>query len=215
MKIRNRLKKLFVASTGAAILAGCTSPPVLESHSAALNAAPVCCSSPRDAKFTLLPNRDEVRVEVSTLSPALLFSEGKSFFHAYRLQPANKDFSRLTVRTFAVNTLSIASAHVFIPRLTFFDSAFNKIESVTPEMAFHSPKFAIGESWWQGDVSVDPKAAYVFVHSGLKERAMAIRMRDTDAGAMYAGGVVIPNSRGYRLIPGGPTGEVSLSLSTK
>jgi hypothetical protein len=207
------MRKMFIVSFGATMLAGCSSPPVLEDHSRVLNTTPICCSSVGEAKFTTLTDGNEVRVDVSTHSAAFSFPEGKSFFHAYRIQSANRASSKLTVRTFAVNTATITSAHVLIPRLAFFDSAFNQIETVSPELTFHRPKFAIGESWWQGDVSVASKAAYVVVYSNFKEKATVLRMPDSDAGAIYAGGTLMPNSRGYRLIPGGPTGEISLLLN--
>jgi hypothetical protein len=194
------------------LLLGCSSAPILGEHSSALNRAPICCSTVESVATSPLTDTAELRLEISTQSPAFLFPEGKSFFRAYQLQIPSGVAYRLSIRTYAINTSTITSAHVLIPRITFFNAAFKPIASVSPELVHHRPTFAIGESWWQGEILLDPSTAYVFVHTGIKEKSLVLRMPDSDAGAIYAGGVLIPNSRGFRLLPGGPTGEVSLSL---
>jgi hypothetical protein len=173
---------------------------------------PICCSSLSDANTLLLTDTGELRSNISIQEPAFLFTEGKSFFRGYRLQNSSSIASTLSIRTYAVNTSTITSAHVFIPRITSYNAAFKAIASVSPELVFHKPKYMIGESWWQGEVLLEPATAYIIVHTGAEETSRVLRMPDSDAGAIYAGGVLIPNSRGFRLIPGGPTGEVSLSL---
>jgi hypothetical protein len=197
------------------MLTGCSVPLVAE-HSAALDRTEVCCNSFGEIQSQPLVMGTESRTEISTKSFAFKFMDGKSYFLAYRLSPSKATVRKLTIRTFAVNTTPITAAHIFIPRITTLDTNMKPVRSVTPMLELHRPR-VIGESWWQGEISLTPSEAHAVVHTGMDERKIILRMPDSDAGAVYApmrggGGILIPNSRGYRLIPAGPTGEIAILL---
>ena len=200
------------------IVAGCAKPLVAE-HSTALDRAPVCCRDFADVQSSPLVAGSESRTEVSLKSPVFEFPEGKSYFVAYRLPDAKTVTRRtLVIRTFTVNTTPITAAHVFVPRVITADQNLKPLRSTAPTLQLHRPRFAIGESWWQGELALDPSEAYAFVYTGREERKRVLQMPDSDAGAVYApipggGGVLIPNARGYRLIPAGPTGEVAVRVN--
>ena len=199
-----------------AMLTGCSVPLVAE-HSAALDRTVVCCNSFEEIQSQPLAMGIESRTEISPKSIAFKFIDGKSYFLAYQLPQAKTAIRKLTIRTFAVNTTPITAAHIFIPRITTLDANMRPLRSVTPMLELHRPR-VIGESWWQGEISLTPAEAHAVIHTGIDERKIILRMPDSDAGAVYApmpggGGILIPNSRGYRLIPAGPTGEVAVLLS--
>jgi hypothetical protein len=195
------------------LLGGCAAPQIGE-HSKALDRTAVCCSTYAEVQMATLTGGTESRTEVSLNSPAFVFPEGKSFFLAYRLPQSKATSRKLTIRTFAVNTVNINAAHVFVPRVTTLDAKLKPVRSVAPALARHRPRI-IGESWWQGEITLDPSEEYALLHTGVVERAARLQTPDSDAGAVYAptsggGGVLIPNARGYRIIPGGPTGELAI-----
>jgi hypothetical protein len=211
----NRIKFFFLMVL-VGFISACAGP-LIEEHAAALDRTSICCNAFFEFQATQLNLNTDFREDVSLKSPAYEFAQGKSFFRTYQLPQSKSTGQKLIIRTFPINTLMINSAHVFIPRVTTLDVNHKPIRSTALKLAFHRPAI-IGESWWYGELMLNPSESFVIVHTGVEERAALLRMPDSDVGAIYVpvpggGGVLMPNARGgYRFLQGGPTGEISVSV---
>ena len=183
-----------------ALLSACASGPLSEpgtflppQHSAAAQAAKVCCATYREIQYAKLQRGIETKVVVSSESPVFEFDGRKSFFAAFELPPGTNRI--LVVTTVPVNMLWNRTGHVMIPAVIFLDDAYQPYRNIYPPYQTDSRPFR--GSWAEGQVEVPKDARYVILKEG-PAGGLAWRDRDQPSGSLF--------------VRGGPTGEISVSL---
>ena len=180
------------------LLAGCAGflPP---QQDAKLANTASCCADISTLPYQELVKGKKIRTLVGPETPAFIFPQGKSYFLALRFSPA-ENISQLTVRTYPQNMLYNKNGHVFVPRITFLNSRFETISSVSPEFVVQGPMLLIGESSWRVDLQIPAHARAVVIHTSSEERKKTMRMRDSD------------QRGGYLYTSSGPAGEIEVEL---
>lgn len=195
------------------LLNGCASGYIDEAP--LLEKSDVCCKTLSALPFTDIARDKAIRVQMSAASPAFNFDEGKSYFLALKLPPHIPGES-LALHSFLHNTTPmIYTAHVFLPHVTFLDTSFKPVRSVSLDLEEQRGGL-FKKTSWVGAVPLSPSYAYAVIHTGKDERIKTVQMRDSDAGAVFvpipAAGVARVGGARYRTIPPSPTGELKVEL---
>jgi hypothetical protein len=152
----------------ALLATGCASSPPAEDLRAALDSAPVCCTSPREFPFRPVAIEQRAAVVIDARSPVYRFPHGKSFLAAFAL-PMSPHPAFATVATFPVlgkNLLNEWVGSYFSPVLLFYDEQFQ------PSGPFEGPTAFMfngnGRRFSALRVPVPPQARYLVVYTDAR-----------------------------------------------
>lgn len=121
----NRLTFRWLLVAGAVALAGCETVPTgsvtAAKARAALEAAPLCCSSLVEAKRQPLPLAQPADIVIDTNAPAFDFGGVKAYFALFELPDYKGPYS-IVITSLADGPLNDAA--LFIPRVALYDAGF-------------------------------------------------------------------------------------------
>jgi hypothetical protein len=192
-----------IRSAGLAVLvplvAGCATGPFTETgtflppkHQRALQAAPLCCKSYRDIRFTALQPNVQTKHALTPHAPVFEFEGRRSFFAAFELAAPE---GQLRVTTKPVNMLWNLTGHVLVPKVDFLNRDHEVIATAQPSYETKL-EFQRG-AWAEARIAIPEAARYAIVRANWT--ADGLEWRDPEQPA------------GFFFVRSGPTGEVGVT----
>lgn len=182
------------------LVAGCASGPFTETgtflppkHHRALQAAPLCCLSYREMRFTALQPNVETKHGITPDAPVFEFKGRRSFFAAFELAASE---GQLLVTTKPVNMLWNLAGHVLVPTVVFLDRDHEVIATVQP--AYETRLEFQRGAWAEGRIAIPKSARYAVIRANWS--ADGLEWRDPE------------QPSGFFFVRSGPTGEVAVTL---
>lgn len=117
-------KHSFLAVVLGALLAGCASNTPIDKQVAAPTNAEVCCSDYSKFPFAQLGDKESLSFEINPSSPVGQFSEGNSYFEAFRFSERSGQV-QVTVSSLMIDD------SVFSPQVQLLDSNFKVVKTLT------------------------------------------------------------------------------------
>lgn len=155
---------------GAALLSGCATSPALPLLVPTSLKKP-CCTTLAEASYFAYYGTNVVRLGISDEAPTFNFKTGTSHFAGLELAADNRR-RVLEVSTRAKGTFWLPAATLFVPMVTFLDSAFDALAVIEPTLYQNTGKLGdTAPHSYYGACVVPEKTRYVVISTDASQLA--------------------------------------------
>jgi maltose operon protein len=206
------------------LLAGCATTREVQLESFA--ATPSCCPSMREFSYAPLKSGDTLSFKLERSAPAFEFATGKSYFRAFALPEAGREFT-VRVQSFMMGD-HIDAAYLFFPHVVTLDADYQPVRTLPPE-AFELKRASYAETaketWglpWKLEGEMPFTAANAAERYLLILTTAELMQRRTSVETLRIAPVIvpglvtaIPTGKKEVLVPHSPAGHVNLTVLPK